>query len=250
MILDPLICIAKVSTSQHVWGSNLQLHCADCSWTHWSAANAVQYLFKACSGRLEFGWPDFPCPKNSKQLTETSLVLQIFNMLNARKIKHEYNIFNGLWKSRAFLYIFIIIIGLQLIIMLTAVGNFFTVTHQNWVEWLFALAVGFGSLFVALATKAVARSGGFCMPSQDKDTDPTGDMAMAKSALSGTSDDELADDSTDELRGVQVHPGNQDMQVGPSDPRHTDADTARGFSKQTSRTRYGAVAGDDERNTA
>ncbi|KAL0043569.1 hypothetical protein WJX79_008696 [Trebouxia sp. C0005] len=29
--------------------------------------------------------------------------LQIFNMLNARKIKHEFNIFAGLWRSRAFL---------------------------------------------------------------------------------------------------------------------------------------------------
>lgn len=175
---------------------------------------------------------------------KVTILLQIFNMLNARKIKHEYNIFRGLWRSRAFLYIFIIIVGLQLIIMLTAVGNFFTVERQNWAEWLFAIAIGAGSLLVALATKAVARTGGFCMPTQDVNTDPTGDMAMAKSALSG-SDDGTPDDSTDELRGIQVHPGDQDMQAGPSNPRHTDGDTSRNFSKQTSKTRYGAVPGAD-----
>ena len=180
----------------------------------------------------------------------SEFVLQIFNMLNARKIKHEYNIFRGLWQSRAFLYIFILIIGLQLVIMLTPLGNFFTVEGQNWAEWLFALAVGFGSLFVALATKAVARSGGFCMPSQDKETALTDDMAMAKSALSGTDDEDVPDDSTDELRGVQVHPGNQEIQAGPSNPRHTDADSSRIFSKQTSRTKYGALPGSDESNTA
>ena len=171
-------------------------------------------------------------------------------MLNARKIKHEYNIFRGLWQSRAFLYIFVLIIGLQLVIMLTPLGDFFTVSGQNWAEWLFAIAVGFGSLFVALATKAVARSGGFCMPSQDKDTHLTGDMAMAKSALSGSDDEDIPDDSTDELRGVQVHPGNEDIQAGPSNPRHTDADSSRNLSKQTSRIKYGAVPGTDVSSTA
>lgn len=87
------------------------------------------------------------------------------------------------------------------------------------------------------------------MPSQDKVTNPTGDMAMAKSALSRASDDDTADDSTDELRGIQVHPGNQDMQVGPSDPRHTDVDSSRHLSKQTSKTKYSAVARNDASNT-
>ncbi|DBB18563.1 hypothetical protein WJX82_010215 [Trebouxia sp. C0006] len=93
--------------------------------------------------------------------------LQIFNMLNARKIKHEFNIFAGLWRSRAFLYVFTIIVSLQLIIMLTPVASFFSVTKQAGSEWLFALVLGFGSLLVSVATKAVVRSlvcGGWCPP--------------------------------------------------------------------------------------
>ncbi|KAL3146758.1 hypothetical protein ABBQ38_014742 [Trebouxia sp. C0009 RCD-2024] len=84
--------------------------------------------------------------------------LQIFNMLNSRKIKHEFNIFAGLWRSRAFLYIFTIIVALQIVIMLTPVGHFFSVTKQSGMEWLFALVIGSGSLLVSIATKAVVRS--------------------------------------------------------------------------------------------
>ena len=88
-------------------------------------------------------------------------------MLNARKIKHELNIFSGLWRSRAFLYVFIIIVGLQLVIMLTPVASFFSVTKQAGSEWLFALVIGAGSLLVSIATKGVVRScvcGGWCPP--------------------------------------------------------------------------------------
>lgn len=79
-------------------------------------------------------------------------------MLNSRKIKHEFNIFAGLWRSRAFLYIFTIIVALQIVIMLTPVGHFFSVTKQSGMEWLFALVIGSGSLLVSIATKAVVRS--------------------------------------------------------------------------------------------
>ncbi len=88
-------------------------------------------------------------------------------MLNARKIKHEFNIFSGLWRSRAFLYVFTIIVGLQLIIMLTPFASFFSVTKQAGTEWAFALVIGVGSLLVSIATKAVVRScvcGGWCPP--------------------------------------------------------------------------------------
>ena len=88
-------------------------------------------------------------------------------MLNSRKIKHEFNIFAGLWRSRAFLYIFTIIVVLQIVIMLTPVGKCFSVTKQSGMEWLFALVIGSGSLLVSIATKAVVRScvcGGWCPP--------------------------------------------------------------------------------------
>ena len=39
--------------------------------------------------------------------------LQVFNEINSRKLKDELNIFAGLWRSRTFVYIIIVTIGLQ-----------------------------------------------------------------------------------------------------------------------------------------
>lgn len=45
----------------------------------------------------------------------------------------------------------------QVVIMVTPVGTFFKVDTQNWQEWLFAIALGAGSLLVALAVKLISR---------------------------------------------------------------------------------------------
>ena len=37
------------------------------------------------------------------------------------------------------------------------IGQFFKVRPQNWQEWLFALAVGFGSILIAILTKLLSR---------------------------------------------------------------------------------------------
>ena len=39
--------------------------------------------------------------------------LQIFNQFNARKIRDEYNVFSGLWRSRMFIYVMVLILGFQ-----------------------------------------------------------------------------------------------------------------------------------------
>ena len=39
--------------------------------------------------------------------------MQIFNQFNARKIKDEYNIFAGIWKSQMFIYVAAIILAFQ-----------------------------------------------------------------------------------------------------------------------------------------
>ena len=41
--------------------------------------------------------------------------------------------------------------------MVTPVAGFFKVRAQNWEEWLFAIALGFGSLVVALFVKIFSR---------------------------------------------------------------------------------------------
>lgn len=41
------------------------------------------------------------------------LAVQIFNQFNARKIKDEYNILGGIWQSKMFIYVFVIILAFQ-----------------------------------------------------------------------------------------------------------------------------------------
>jgi Ca2+-transporting ATPase len=84
--------------------------------------------------------------------------MQLFNQINSRKIKDELNVFEGLSRSRVFIYLTIVEVVLQLIIMFTPARVIFKVKTQNWQEWLFALALGAGSLLVALITKLVTRA--------------------------------------------------------------------------------------------
>jgi hypothetical protein len=46
---------------------------------------------------------------------------------------------------------------LQVVIMFTPISIFFNVDYQNWQEWLFAIAMGAGSLVAAFLTKVVVR---------------------------------------------------------------------------------------------
>eukprot|EP00891_Asterochloris_glomerata_P007553 jgi/Astpho2/7553/e_gw1.00115.5.1_t len=85
------------------------------------------------------------------------IFMQIFNQINARKVREEYNVFSGLWHSKAFLYILTIEIALQVVIMVTPLSTFFKVVCQDWREWLFAIALGAGSLLMAMAIKFVSR---------------------------------------------------------------------------------------------
>ena len=63
----------------------------------------------------------------------------------------------GLWNSRAFLHIWILVLGLQLLIMLTPIGQFFRITQQSWEEWMFAIGIGIAALPLCLLTKNFSR---------------------------------------------------------------------------------------------
>ena len=47
--------------------------------------------------------------------------------------------------------------GQVIIMCVPQIGQFFKVRPQIWQEWLFALAVGMGSLLVAIATKLLSK---------------------------------------------------------------------------------------------
>lgn len=51
------------------------------------------------------------------------VVVQLFNELNARKIQDELNMFSGLLKSHVFMYVFAVVIGLQVTFPYPAMGK-------------------------------------------------------------------------------------------------------------------------------
>ena len=50
-----------------------------------------------------------------------------------------------------------VVLTVQVIIMVTPLSTFFKVEYQDWKEWLFAIALGAGSLLMAMAIKFVSR---------------------------------------------------------------------------------------------
>ena len=41
------------------------------------------------------------------------ICMQMFNQINARKVEDEYNVFQGLHKSRIFIYIWVFVVAVQ-----------------------------------------------------------------------------------------------------------------------------------------
>ncbi|KAA6423560.1 MAG: P-type ATPase [Trebouxia sp. A1-2] len=95
--------------------------------------------------------------KSNSVVFNCFIFFQIFNQINSRKIRDEYNPFAGLLSSATFLYILVIEVVLQVIIMLTPVNTFFTVYYQSWQEWLFAIGVAAGCMLVSLLVKLISR---------------------------------------------------------------------------------------------
>ena len=49
------------------------------------------------------------------------------------------------------------VLSVQVVIMVTPLSTFFKIVCQDWREWLFAIALGAGSLLMAMAIKFVSR---------------------------------------------------------------------------------------------
>jgi len=75
--------------------------------------------------------------------------MQIFNMITARKIHDELNIFEGIFKNKIFLVIWFVICGGQVII--TQFGGLVFVCNKDGLDgmqWLMAIIVGFTSIII------------------------------------------------------------------------------------------------------
>jgi magnesium-transporting ATPase (P-type) len=79
----------------------------------------------------------------------TFVWLQIFNLINCRRVNDEKNVFQGIHKNWLFLVIFFGIIVVQIIIVEFG-GVVFQCVALNWSQWL--ASVGFGFLSIPLGT--------------------------------------------------------------------------------------------------
>jgi len=134
------------------------------SLTHSRSALVRSFSFKVSPCEPEETTLECSERQDDEQRTTNSLVfnvfiwLQLFNEINSRKINDELNVFSGLLSNWIFPTVWVIIVGFQCIIMLIpGVGNIFSVDPISGLEWGVSIAVGAGSLAVALATKLVWR---------------------------------------------------------------------------------------------
>lgn len=84
--------------------------------------------------------------------------MQVFNEINSRKLGDStLNVFAGITKSRAFMYVIAITVTLQIVIVSTPLATVFVTVRQIFWEWMFALTVGAGGLGVSVVTKLVTQ---------------------------------------------------------------------------------------------
>ncbi|KAK9867201.1 hypothetical protein WJX84_002696, partial [Apatococcus fuscideae] len=132
-----------------------QVYCQDGT-QHCDRYTQMQNVFNR--GTEQQGWyTNFVQEKPNSLVFNVFIFLQLFNELNSRKIQDELNVFSGLLKSHVFLYVFIIVVGFQILIVETPINNFFKTTQQSWKEWLFAIAVGAGGLLVSFLVRLISR---------------------------------------------------------------------------------------------
>ena len=80
-----------------------------------------------------------------------------FNEINSRRLDFNLNTFSGILSNPIFLAVIGVTLALQVVIMQTPLSIVFKVSPQTWEEWLFAVAVGAGSMLMCIAGKVAAR---------------------------------------------------------------------------------------------
>jgi hypothetical protein len=145
-------------------------------------------------------------------LFNTFIMLQVANEVNARRIKDEYNMFEGLHRSPIFLAVLAITLSLQAVIMQTPVGRFFKVLPLNWAEWGVSIAIGLTAFPVSLITRIISRHCPPCMfggnPALSRERQRKQDEALAiqrgRLALEAVQAKELHDAEAAKNGGVVV----------------------------------------------
>eukprot|EP00834_Sanchytrium_tribonematis_P001579 NODE_40_length_35084_cov_0.543519.p3 type:complete len:923 gc:universal NODE_40_length_35084_cov_0.543519:31963-29195(-) len=120
----------------------------------------VQAVYQFLISFILMKYPHLIMGEYFDELTTRSFVfnvfvfLQIFNLLNARRIEGQLNIFKNIHKNPFFIPLFLFIIGLQIaLIEVSFFHVIFKTTNLSPKQWLVSIGAGVVSLLVALLTK-------------------------------------------------------------------------------------------------
>jgi magnesium-transporting ATPase (P-type) len=145
--------------------------------------NGKPYEFPAHASKCNLVWPD-DCPatnlvtckanvkilnhetfelyeerqaKGTNSLVFNSFILmQVFNMINSRKVMDEINVFEGIFRNHTFAIVFVIIVAVQIVVVETPVASFFKVSHLSGAEWGVCIALGVIALPLSYVTRVIA----------------------------------------------------------------------------------------------
>jgi Ca2+-transporting ATPase len=74
-------------------------------------------------------------------LFNTFIFLQVFNIINARRVNDEPNIFQGIFQNKVFVSLFLVIVVVQ--VLITAFGDIvFSTKNMDWDLWIASLCIG------------------------------------------------------------------------------------------------------------
>ena len=103
----------------------------------------------------------FGIPDDSDEEKHTStyvfnalVYMEVFNLINSRVTGQDMSVLDGLFSNIYFIIIFLVIAGLQAILVELAKSAFVTV-HLSWDEWLVCLAFGVGSLIIGAILRCI-----------------------------------------------------------------------------------------------
>jgi Ca2+-transporting ATPase len=120
-----------------------------------------QSLYQLAVGlTLHFAGPSFlpyPEPELRTLVFNTFVFMQIFKLVNSRRIDNKLNIFEGLHRNHLFMLMMAIMVAGQVLIIFLG-GDAFVVVRLNGVQWAISLVLGFLSIPVGILIRLVPDS--------------------------------------------------------------------------------------------
>ena len=125
--------------------------------TMWKMIIGQSIYQLAVSLTLHFAGPSFlpyPEPQQRTLVFNTFVFMQIFKLVNSRRIDNKLNIFEGLHRNYLFMLMMTIMVVGQVLIVFFG-GAAFVVVRLNGVQWAISLVLGFLSIPVGIVIRLI-----------------------------------------------------------------------------------------------